>query len=320
MIINGRAQSSAVECNRLHSMLCDALLPYTEGGIAIAFSGCVDSTLLLATLRDLKKRKDFAVEALTMHTALNCKAELAEVRRIAEAWDIPLQCFTLDPFSIPEVRHNTKERCYACKHAIFSQFINYGAAHNLRTLLDGTNADDLHVYRPGRRALQELGVRSPLADLGFTKSDIRALAQDLGLPVASKPASPCLATRFPYDTELTPDLLRRVAEGEDLIRQCLPASCNLRLRVHGTSVPCPTQTKERLRRQSPAADKSVCATPGTSVSDGYLARIEIDPQHFPAFLPHKDAIASRLHRLGLSPVTLDLHGFRSGSMDVISSP
>ena len=267
--------------NRHYDSLCDGLARHAAGGIAVAFSGGVDSTVLLAVLREMRERAPFRLEALTQHAELHREGELIEARRIAEAWGVPLRCFSVDLLAIPEVRHNAPERCYACKRALFTHFREYATQQGLATLMDGTNADDLRAHRPGRRAALDLGVVSPLADCGLTKDDIRALAKDLGLSVASAPATPCLATRFPYNTELTPDLLRRVAEGEDILRHHLPATCNLRLRVHGA-----------------------------------LGRIEVDPEHLAALLPHAETIAADLRRLGFAPATLDLSGFRSGSMDL----
>ena len=146
--------------------------------------------------------------------------------------------------------------------------------------MDGTNGDDLHVYRPGRRALRELGVVSPLAELGFTKAEIRQLAAERGLKCAKKPAMPCLATRFAYGTELTPERIRQVAQGEELLRKLLPADTDLRLRVQDR-----------------------------------IARIEVSPDELETVLRNRTGISAGLKKLGFEFITLDLEGFRSGCYD-----
>lgn len=260
--------------------LLDALTAWLNalpaGGIGVAFSGGVDSTLLLAAAA----RSGRAITALTAHTALHSEAELQRAQELAAALGVPLQLFRLNPLELPQVRSNAVDRCYWCKRSLFIRMAAFAAEHGITSLVDGSNADDARVYRPGRRALRELGVRSPLAELGFSKADIRRLSAALGLPTASAPAVPCLATRFDYGTPLTDEALRRVQAGEEVLHRLLPAAADVRLRVHGD-----------------------------------LARIEVPPAQFPAVQACAAPLTAALKELGYLYITLDLEGFRSGSFD-----
>lgn len=194
--------------------------------------------------------------------------------------DVPHETIDADPLAVPALRKNAADRCYVCKKTFFSRFAEIARSRGLATLADGTNADDLGDYRPGLRAARELGVVSPLADAGFSKAEIRAAAARLGLPCAEKPSSPCLATRFPTGTVLTEAALKSVADGEDFLRKFLPENAPLRLRVHGND-----------------------------------ARIETAPEAFPQLLARRGEILDRLRGFGFRRVSLDLAGFRSGSMN-----
>ena len=249
-------------------------------GIALAFSGGADSSFLLAVLKELCDETPFPLEALTMQTVFQRRDELTEARQIASSCGVKLVEFSCDPLSLPQLRNNPSDRCYWCKRHIFSVFRNYAENNHLEVIMDGTNGDDLHVYRPGRRALRELGVVSPLAELGFTKAEIRQLAAERGLKCAKKPAMPCLATRFAYGTELTPERIRQVAQGEELLRKLLPADIDLRLRVQDR-----------------------------------IARIEVSPDELGSILRNRMEISAGLKKLGFEFITLDLEGFRSGCYD-----
>lgn len=156
----------------------------------------------------------------------------------------------------------------------------FAEKEGLACLIDGTNADDLTVYRPGRKALQELGVISPLAELGINKSQIRRLSAQMGLPTASKPAAPCLATRFEYNTKLDSSQILRVAEGGKIIKEMFPAVVNVRLRVQGN-----------------------------------LARIELPKENITQAAVQAEELVKKLKAKGFEFVTLDLEGFRSGCFD-----
>ena len=250
-------------------------------GIALAFSGGVDSSLLLALLAEIKHKKDFNLAVLTMHSALQSPDEINEAKLFAANYGLENKVFTFNPFSLPEVRHNRTNRCYCCKKAIFSLFADYARKQNIKYLIDGTNADDLNVYRPGRQALKELGVISPLAELGISKAQIRALSADMGLATASKPAVPCLATRFEYNTLLNDEKIKRVFQGEEFIKKLFPESKNVRLRIHSN-----------------------------------LARIELSAETIPLAAQKYQEISSFLKTLGFDYITMDLEGFRSGSLDI----
>ena len=264
------------ELTRLQALL----RPPCREGIALAFSGGVDSTLLLAVLAGLRKEAPFPLLALTAGTDLLEVKELENVRALAASYEVPHEVLRCDVFQIPEVRHNDPRRCYFCKKALFSAMLRRAREKGIAVLAEGSHADDLKSYRPGRKALRELGAVSPLLQAGFTKADIRVLARELALPVAEKPAAPCLATRFDYGTLLTPEKLKQAGAGESVLRELLPANTPFRLRVHGD-----------------------------------LARIEAEPGCFGKLLEARELIVKKLTGLGFRRVTLDLAGFRSGSFD-----
>lgn len=256
----------------------------SEGGIALAFSGGVDSSLLLAVLKELHDEAPFPLLALTLHSIFQRPEELEEVRKAAGKAGIELKLFGCDPLSIPEVKYNPPDRCFWCKRYLFSEIRDFAAARGIGTVIDGTNADDLKSYRPGLAALEELGILSPLAELGITKAEVRRMAAELHLECAEKPSVPCMATRFEYGSLLTEDLIRKAIDGEDLVRKLVPSVHDVRLRIHAG-----------------------------------IARIEVSGKDIAATAARHREIAEGLKQLGFHFVTLDLEGFRSGSMDDLNN-
>jgi len=264
----------------MKSQLANCLRAYAAEGVALAFSGGVDSTLLLVLLAELQAEKHFPLLAVYFHSVFQLESETQDVQCLAERYNVPLVQESFDPLAIPDVAMNPVDRCYWCKHTIMSRLCEFAEARGLGVVMEGSHAGDASKYRPGRRALQELGVVSPLSECGFDKAAIRKLSAEMGIPVASKPSFSCLATRFSYGAHLTPAGLARVAEGERLLRGLLGAGGNLRLRVFEN-----------------------------------MARIEIDSDLLEVAILKREAIVSALKPLGFENVSLDLEGFRSGSMD-----
>ena len=250
----------------------------SAGGVCAAFSGGVDSALLLTVLSELHERKPFPLLAVVFSTAFHTEEETASAKKQAEDLGVPVELVERDVLSDPVLRENPKDRCCRCKRSLFSEMRRIADSHGIRNLVDGTNADDTKVHRPGRKALEELGVLSPLALCGFTKDEIRAAARELLIPVADKPSAPCLATRFPYETTMSDDALRAVERGEAFLREL--GMKVVRLRVHGNA-----------------------------------ARIETDPDGFELAIAKRFEIAFGLRQAGFPYAALDLEGFRSGSMD-----
>ncbi len=264
--------------------LREFLIRRAAGGVALAFSGGVDSSLLLHALLRLHAEGLVAkVVAFYFRSSFQPPAEVSRVLQSAEAMGASLVVIDTQPLrELPELRNNPVDRCYICKHHLFSTLAQRAAELNLPCIMDGTNADDLGQFRPGLRALRELGVVSPLAEVGLRKADVRALAREWGLSCASLPGAPCLATRFEYGTELSEDILARVAEGERILHEFFP-DVSLRLRVHGSNL---------VRIELPASQWSHALSLAASLSDA-------------------------LRNLGFTYITLDLQGFRSGSMDEV---
>lgn len=243
--------------------------------LAIAFSGGVDSTYLLHEAVKAGKEK---VTALIMKTPSVPERELDEAVTFCKSRGISFFVLPADPFSAAGFRENGRDRCYICKHFLFSALLEKAKEEGIPFVADGTNADDRKEFRPGLRALKELDIRSPLAEAGLTKKEIRELSEKEGLPTWNKPSFSCLATRFPYGEELTVEKLRRTEAAENLLAEL--GFTQRRVRVHGN-----------------------------------LARIEVLPAEIPLLLERRDMISSRLEELGFLYTTVDLKGFRSGSMD-----
>jgi len=193
----------------------------------VLFSGGLDSSFLLAAAAKVLGPGVTAITFTGPHTA---PGELAPAWALARRLQVRHVVRAFDPLSLPEFRYNTLKRCYACKQAIITQAWEIAGACGIPVLWDGTNLDDLADFRPGMRALQELGVESPLLLAGLGKAAIRTLSRDLGLD-GSRPSQSCLATRFPYDTELTENDLARIARGETWLKR--RGFSRVRLRVHG---------------------------------------------------------------------------------------
>lgn len=243
--------------------------------LAVAFSGGVDSTYLLHEAAKAGKEK---VTALIMKTPSVPERELDEAVTFCKSRGISFFVLPADPFSVEGFRENGRDRCYICKHFLFSALLEKAKEEGIPFVADGTNADDTKEFRPGLKALKELDIRSPLAEAGLTKKEIRELSEKEGLPTWNKPSFSCLATRFPYGEELTVEKLRRTEAAENLLAEL--GFTQRRVRVHGN-----------------------------------LARIEVLPAEIPLLLERRDMISSRLEELGFLYTTVDLKGFRSGSMD-----
>lgn len=243
--------------------------------LAVAFSGGVDSTYLLHEAVKAGKEK---VTALIMKTPSVPERELDEAVAFCKSRGISFFVLPADPFSAAGFRENGRDRCYICKHFLFSALLEKAKEEGIPFVADGTNADDRKEFRPGLRALKELDIRSPLAEAGLTKKEIRELSEKEGLPTWNKPSFSCLATRFPYGEELTVEKLRKTEAAENLLAEL--GFTQRRVRVHGN-----------------------------------LARIEVLPAEIPLLLERRDMISSRLEELGFLYTTVDLKGFRSGSMD-----
>jgi len=248
--------------------------------VAVAFSGGVDSSYLLAACIDVLGPR--RVVALTADSPLVPRAELATAREVARLLGAEHRVISSDDLAIPEVAGNIGRRCYYCKRARFALLIKLAGEAGGAQLLHGENADDALDYRPGSQAAQELGVRAPLAEAGLTKADIRQLSKERGLPTWNHPPAACLATRFPYDVPLTREGLERVERAEEWLRQTIGLKL-VRVRDHYPVARIEAEAEEIVR----------------------LARPEV-----------RSAISEHLRALGYRYVALDLDGYRTGSFNV----
>ena len=247
--------------------------------ICLAFSGGVDSSLLLKTAADAAAHTGRKVYAVTFDSRLHPSCDLEIARRVAGELGGIHEVITVDELEQESIKNNPVNRCYLCKRHLFQGLRDFAVQRGVRIILDGTNEDDLHVYRPGIQALKELEIISPLAELHMTKAEVKELAAEYGISVASRPSTPCMATRIPYDTDIDYGVLERIAQGEARLRAQIGG--NVRLRLHGD-----------------------------------IVRIEVDGNAFLRVLEIKDEIIRGLKELGFLYITLDLEGFRSGSMDL----
>lgn len=246
------------------------------GTVAVAFSGGVDSTFLLHEAHAVLGNRAVAV---TMKLNSVPFRELEETKKFCEQKNIRQMIVERNQFLIKGFAENGKDRCYNCKYSLFSFLKKLAEENHIPYIADGTNFSDMGCYRPGLRALAELGIVSPLKDAKLTKEDIRKLSEKENLPTWNKPSFACLATRFPYGEPITGEKLRRVEMAEQFLFEM--GFTQFRVRSHDRT-----------------------------------ARIEIRPQEFPLLMEKREAVAARFKKLGFMYVTMDLEGFRSGSMDI----
>ena len=249
------------------------------GSVAVAFSSGVDSTFLLYAAKEALADRVIAV------TAQSCsfpKRELNEAKAFCEQQNIRHFICESEELDIEGFSHNPKNRCYLCKHELFEKIRSIAERENIAEIAEGSNLDDNGDYRPGLQAVAELGIQSPLRSIGFTKDDIRTLSKYLGLPTWDKQSFACLSSRFVYGETISREKLGMVDKAEQLLLDL--GFHQVRVRIHGT-----------------------------------IARIEILPVEFPKLLQEdiRNHVTSAFRLYGFTYVTMDLIGYRTGSMNEV---
>jgi pyridinium-3,5-biscarboxylic acid mononucleotide sulfurtransferase len=254
----------------------------THAPVAIGFSGGVDSAYLACVALEAVGAENLL--AIIGRSASYPREQWATARGVAERFGVPVLELDTDEMGDPRYAANPSNRCYFCKIELWSKLVPAARARGLRTVVDGTNADDLTDWRPGAQAAKEHGILSPLALLGFTKQEIRERSHTRGIPTWAQPSSPCLSSRIPYGTPVTVERLRQVERAEHALRQ-IGVSGDLRVRHHGT-----------------------------------LARIEMPSAEIARWLAAEAAAQIRrvVRDAGFERVAIDLRGFRSGSLNVLA--
>ncbi len=242
----------------------------------LAFSGGVDSTFLLKAM----KESGIRTLAVTAYSETMPAAELENAVTLAKTIDVVHRVIKTDELSNPDFTRNPKDRCFYCKHELFSRLTAIASAEEYRCVVDGSNYDDLSDWRPGRQAASRHGVRSPLLEAGLSKDEIRALSKEMGLATWSKPASPCLSSRFPYGVRITKEALKRVEDAESFIKGL--GFGDLRVRSYND-----------------------------------MAKIEVDAAELPRLIDKemRESVVKQVKALGFKYVSIDLEGFRSGKLN-----
>ena len=253
------------------------------GSCVVAYSGGVDSVFLARVARDVLGDKSLAVIA---DSASLPRRELAVALEIAEKFQIPVRVVKTDEFNTTEYLANPTNRCYFCKHELFTELEPLAKAEGFAVIAYGENASDVGDFRPGAQAAKEFQVRAPLKEVGMTKAEIRELSAQLGLPTADKPQMACLSSRIPYGEAVTPEKLRMIEEAEVVLRDL--GFYDVRVRHHELKLLA-------------------------------LARIEVGPTEMAKLLADDVAgrVAAALKKIGYAHVTLDLQGYRRGSTNEI---
>ena len=248
------------------------------GKVAVAFSGGVDSTFLLKVAHEVLGEN---VIAVTSTSKVFPQRELEETKNFCRAEGIHQIIFDSYDLTKEFFRQNPKNRCYLCKKALFTKILGIAAENNIAYVAEGSNMDDNGDYRPGMKAIAELEIKSPLRHVGLWKNEIRALSKQLNLPTADKPSFACLASRFVYGETISEEKLFMIERAENFLLD--KNFKQVRVRIHGN-----------------------------------IARIEILPDEFDKFLEKnlREEIAEKLKEYGFDYVTLDLQGYRSGSMNL----
>ena len=249
------------------------------GAVMVAYSGGVDSAFLAATAHKALGNRLLAVLADSPSLA---RHDMEQARAFAETHGIPLRIIHTEELDNPDYRRNDSDRCFHCKTELFEEMKQLGAQLGFTHIAYGMNADDRRDYRPGQRAAEQHEVLAPLADVGLTKQEIRALAKDAGYALWDRPAAPCLSSRVEYGRPVTREVLEQVERAEESLRQL--GFRELRVRHHG----------EVARVEIARAELSRALT-----------------------LEMMDKISAELHRVGFRYVTLDCTGFRSGSLNAV---
>lgn len=248
-----------------------------QEGAAIAFSGGVDSAVVAAAARQALGERAIAV---TSDSKTFSKSELEHAKKVAREIGIKHEIFTENELENPAFVKNPTDRCYHCRKGLIGGVKAVAERYNIATIVDGANADDTGEHRPGMKAMREAGVKSPLMELGITKERVRAIAGEFGLSVKEKPAMACLASRVHYGERITQQKLKKIEKAENILKDL------------GIS-------QSRVRHHES------------------LARIEVMPENMPKVSENKAKIVETFKALGFAYVTLDIEGYRSGSMDEI---
>ena len=245
--------------------------------VIVAYSGGVDSAFLAAVANEALGRKALSVTAVSPSLV---PSELDEATDLANRIGLNFMTIETNEIDRPDYQANNPDRCFFCKDELYTHLVRFAEEESFDSIVNGTNVDDLGDYRPGIEAAKQYGVRSPLVEAELTKDDIRALSRDMDLPTWDKPAQACLSSRIPYGTTVTVEALTKIAKAEQFLRS--KGFKQLRVRHHET-----------------------------------IARIEIEPSDFSAITsePLRSEINQEFKNIGYSYITLDLDGFRSGSLN-----